>query len=344
MAFLRLALAGVLLGALALPSSAAAQQPTRVLNLYTGRHYDTDQRLYDLYSSFTGVRINVIQGEADQLIQRMVREGRNSPADVLLTVDAGRLWRAEQLGLCQPVQSEFLTSRIPEHLRHPDGLWFGFTKRARVLVYAKDRVSPEELSTYEDLADPKWRGRLLVRSSSNVYNLSLTGSLIAAHGEAVVEEWARGIARNLARPPQGGDTDQLRAVAAGQGDVAISNTYYLARLLASTDPEDQAVAAKLGVFFPNQDDRGAHVNISGGCVATHAPNRAEAVRFLEFLAGDGAQELFALGNHEYPVVAGQAPSPIIASWGDFREDPISAAVFGANNPRALILMNRAGWR
>ncbi|GIW08059.1 MAG: iron deficiency-induced protein A [Dehalococcoidia bacterium] len=344
MALIRLALVAVLLGLLALPQGAAAQQPERVLNLYTGRHYDTDQRLYDLYSAFTGVKIYVIQGDADQLIQRMVSEGRNSPADVLITVDAGRLWRAEQLGLCQPVVSDYLASRIPDHLRHPDGYWYGFTKRARVIVYAKDRVSPSELSTYEDLADPKWRGRLLVRSSSNVYNLSLTGSLIAAHGEPFVEEWARGIARNLARTPQGGDTDQLLAVAAGQGDVAISNTYYVARLLASSNPEDRAVAEKLGVFFPNQNDRGTHVNISGGCVASNAPHRAEAIEFLEFLASDGAQAIFALGNHEYPVVAGQALSPIIEQWGPFREDTISAAVFGANNPRALLLMNRAGWR
>ena len=343
MAFVRLALVALLFAVVALPTSAAAQH-RHVLNLYTGRHYDTDQALYDLYSSFTGVKINVIQGEADQLIQRIASEGRNSPADVLLTVDAGRLWRAEQLGLCQPITSDFLTSRIPAYLRHPDGIWFGFTKRARVIVYAKDRVSPSELSTYEDLAHPKWQGRLLTRSSSNVYNLSLTGSILAVSGEQATEDWARGIARNLARPPQGGDTDQLKAVAAGQGDLAIANRYYFARLLASRDPEDQAVAAKLDIFFPNQDDRGTHGNISGGCVTANAPNRDEAIRFLEFLAGDGAQAIFSQGNQEYPVVAGQALSPILERWGPFREDTISAAVFGANNPRALIVMNRAGWR
>jgi iron(III) transport system substrate-binding protein len=345
MAFLRLTfcLALVLAGLFPLPAL-AAQQPPRVLNLYTGRHYDTDQRLYDLYSAVTGVTINVIQGDADQLIERIRSEGAASPADVLLTVDAGRLWRAETLGLCQPVQSDYLNRRIPEYLRHPTGLWYGFTKRARVIVYAKDRVSPADLSTYEDLANPKWRGRLLVRSSSHVYNLSLAGSLIAAHGEEFVEEWARGVARNLARPPQGGDTDQLRAVAAGLGDIALSNHYYFARLITSANPEDRAAAAALDIFFPNQLDRGTHVNISGGCVVATAPNRAEAVDFLEFLASDGAQAIFALGNQEYPVVAGQLLSPILDRWGPFREDTLNAAVFGANTARALILLNRAGWR
>jgi iron(III) transport system substrate-binding protein len=325
--------------------AAPAAQPAE-LNLYSSRHYDTDDRLYSEFTAQTGVRVNIIEGTEDQLIARIQAEGANSPADVLITVDAGRLWRAEQAGLFQPVTSEVLAARVPEHLRHPEGFWFGLAKRVRLIAYAKDRVDPAELTTYEGLAAPKWRGRILVRSSSNVYNQSLVGSLIEANGLDATQQWARDVVANMARRPQGGDTDQLTAAAAGGGDLAISNHYYYARLLSSTNREEQAVAAKLGLFFPNQAEhqRGAHVNISGAGVIATSKNREHAVAFLEYLVGDSAQAIFARGSYEYPVVPNAELDPLLAGLGTFKEDPLNAATFGYNGRGALFLMDRAGWR
>ncbi len=314
------------------------------LNLYSSRHYDTDDQLYEGFRQATGIRVNVVEAEADQLIERIKSEGQNSPADILMTVDAGRLWRAEQQGLFQPVTSATLTNAIPTALRHPDGLWFGLTKRARVLMYNKTVVNPRELSTYEDLVDPKWRGRILVRSSTNIYSQSLVGSLIAAHGAAQTETWARGLVANFARSPEGGDTDQIKAAAAGLGDIAIANTYYLARLIKSDKREDRQVAETMGVFFPNQGDRGTHVNISGAGVVKTAPHREAAIQFLEYLASPAAQEIFAQSNNEYPVVEGVALDSVVAGFGQFKADPLNAAVFGRNNPEALRITDRAGWK
>ena len=314
------------------------------INLYSSRHYDTDDQIYEGFRRATGIRVNVVEAEADQLIERIKGEGQNSPADIFITVDAGRLWRAEQEGLFQPVTSATLTNAIPASLRHPDGLWFGLTKRARVIMYNKTVVSPRELSTYEDLVDPKWQGRILVRSSTNVYNQSLVGSLIAAHGTAQTETWARGLVANFARPPEGGDIDQIKAVAAGLGDIAIANTYYLARLIKSDKREDRQVAETIGVFFPNQGDRGTHVNISGAGVVKTAPNREAAIQFLEYLASPVAQEIFAQSNNEYPVVEGVALDSVVAGFGQFKADPLNAAVFGRNNPEALRITDRAGWK
>lgn len=316
----------------------------RRLNLYSSRHYDTDDQLYEGFRQATGIRVNVVEAEADQLIERIKSEGQNSPADLLMTVDAGRLWRAEQQGLFQPVTSTTLTNAIPAALRHPDGLWFGLTKRARVIMYNKTVVNPRELSTYEDLVDPKWRGRILVRSSTNIYNQSLVGSLIAAHGAAQTETWARGLVANFARNPEGGDTDQIKAAAAGLGDIAIANTYYLARLIKSDKREDRQVAETMGVFFPNQGDRGTHVNISGAGVVKTAPHREAAIQFLEYLASPAAQAIFAQSNNEYPVVEGVALDSVVAGFGQFKADPLNAAVFGRNNPEALRITDRAGWK
>ncbi|MBE9111839.1 Fe(3+) ABC transporter substrate-binding protein [Nodosilinea sp. LEGE 07298] len=315
----------------------------RAVNLYSSRHYDTDDLLYDGFREATGIRVNLVEAEADQLIERIKSEGQNSPADILMTVDAGRLWRAEQEGMFQAVNSDTLNAAIPENLRHPDGLWYGLTKRARVIMYNKDTVDPAELSTYEALADPKWRGRVLTRSSTNIYSQSLVGSMIAAHGAEETEEWARGLVANLARDPEGGDTDQIKAVAAGLGDIAIANTYYLARLAKSDNAEDQAIAEAIGVFFPNQDGRGTHVNISGAGVVKTAPNAEAAVQFLEYLASPEAQEIFAQSNNEYPVVEGVAVDSVVASFGEFKADPLNASVFGSNNPEALRITDRAGW-
>ena len=316
---------------------------TNVVNVYSSRHYDSDKELFRRFTQATGIRVNVLEGPDDQLIERLRSEGNNSPADVLFTVDAGRLWRAQEAGLFQPVNSPILTRSIPSSVREPGNHWFGFTRRARVIMYHKERVKPNEISTYEELADPKWRGQLLIRSSRNVYNQSLVGALIRHIGQARTEKWAQGVAQNLARPPQGGDTDQIRAVAAGVGSLAVSNTYYLARLLKSAKPEDREAAQKIGIIFPNQNSWGTHVNISGAGMVKTAPNRANAQRFLEFLASREAQEALAKGNNEYPVVAGVPLDPVVASFGTFKADPLNASVFGRNNALALKITDRAGW-
>lgn len=334
----------VAIGAILAGTAFTAAAQDKVVNVYSARHYDTDLELYDRFKAETGIEVNLIEGSADELIARIRNEGRNSPADVLITVDAGVLWRAEEAGLYQPVESEILESRVPAALRHPEGLWVGLSKRARVIMYNKETGLPEGLDTYEDLADPAYDDMLCIRSSSNVYNQSLMGSIIAAHGEEAAEAWARGVVENMARDPEGGDRDQIRAVAAGQCDIAVANTYYLGRLLTSDDPKDREVGEKIGVVFPNQNDRGTHVNISGAGVVANAPNRDNAVRFLEFLVGDYAQKVLAEGNNEYPVVEGVEISPVIAAWGDFKEDDLNAATFGRNNPLALEIMDRAGWK
>ena len=294
--FRSIAAGAVAAAALGMAVPALAQD--EVVNLYTSRHYDADEQLYQRFTEQTGIEVNVIEGNADELIERMRNEGANSPADVLITVDAGRLWRAKEAGVLQSIESETLNERVPENLRDPDGQWYGLTKRARVLIYNRDAVDPTELSSYEDLAEDEWNDRVLIRSSSNVYNQSLAGSMIAALGEDRTSEWAAGMVENMARPPQGGDTDQIRAVAAGEGDVAVSNTYYLGRLINSDDPADQEVASKVAVFFPNQEGRGTHVNISGAGVAAFAPNPDNARAFLEFMVSDEAQEIFAGANEE----------------------------------------------
>jgi iron(III) transport system substrate-binding protein len=314
------------------------------LNLYTSRHYDTDEAFYANFTRATGIKINRIEDSEDKLMERMRAEGRNSPADVFVTVDAGRLGRAKEMGLFQPIRSAALESAIPANLRDPDRNWFGFSKRARVIIYAKDRVKPTDLKSYEDLADPKWKGRIAIRSSTNVYNQSLTGALLAAHGESWTETWAKGIVANLARPPRGGDTDQIKAIAAGEGDIAVTNNYYYARLVLFSKPEEKAIADKVGIYFPNQLDRGTHVNISGAGVAAHAPNRDAAIKFLEYLASRDAQRLFAEGNNEFPVIKDALLTPLLKSWGEFKEDTISAAVYAKNNAEALKIMDRAGWK
>jgi iron(III) transport system substrate-binding protein len=312
------------------------------VNLYSARHYDTDVALYDDFTAQTGIEVNLIEGDADQLIERIKAEGRNSPADILITVDAGRLWRAEEAGILQPVASAVLAERIPASLRHPEGLWFGLSKRLRGVVYAKDRVNPSEITTYEDLADPKWQGRICIRSSTNVYNQSLVASMIEADGVEATEAWAEGLVANLARPPQGGDTDQIEAVAAGECDLAVVNHYYFVRLLESA--EDAAIGDRVGIVFPNQDGRGAHANISGAGVVATAPHPENAVKFLEYLTTPQAQIYFAKGNNEFPVVADVELDPILQSWGEIKSDVVSAAKYGENNPEAVKLMDRAGWK
>ncbi|MFZ9737495.1 MAG: Fe(3+) ABC transporter substrate-binding protein [Prochlorotrichaceae cyanobacterium] len=324
--------------------SPTEQTEAAEVNIYSGRHYETDKTLYDRFTADTGIQVNIVEGDADELQERILAEGERTPADLLITVDAGRLWRAEEAGLFQPVQSEILESSIPEALRQPDGLWFGLTQRARVLVYNPEKVQSTELSTYEALAEPQWQGRVCIRSSNNIYNQSLLGSMVETLGVEATEAWARGLAANLARDPEGGDTDQIKAVAAGQCDVAIANHYYWARLAKSDKPEDQAVAKQTAIFFPNQDDRGTHVNISGAGVLANAKNPEAAVTLLEFLVSPEAQKVFAEGNNEYPVVAGVEIDPVVAALGEAKFDQVNVSAYGRNNPEVVKLVDRVGWK
>lgn len=341
---LSIVLGGAVSAVLTLASVPAYSQSKGELNLYSARHYNTDEKLYSNFTKATGIKINRIDADADPLIQRMKAEGDKSPADVFISVDAGRIELARQQGLLQPIKSAALEKAVPAHLRDPDGHWFGFSKRARVIMYAKDRVKPEQLSTYEDLASPKWKGKIVTRSSTNVYQQSLTGSMMVALGMDGAETWAKGLVANFARAPKGGDRDQIAAVAAGEADIAIANTYYLAGMLMGKDAAQKAQAEKIGVFFPNQKDRGTHVNISGGGVAKNAPNKANAIKFLEYLVTPEAQAYFAEGNYEYPVVAGAKVAPVLASWGKFKDDQLNAQVFAKYNADALKIMDRAGWK
>lgn len=335
-----LAAAGMAFAA-ALAAPVSAEEP--VLNLYSSRHYQTDDALYAGFTKRTGIKINRIEGDENALIERLKNEGRNSPADVLITVDVARLWRAQQMGLFQPVKSKVLEQRIPVHLREPGGHWFGFSKRARVIFYNKAAVKPGEIRSYQDLSDPKFKGRICIRSLNHVYNLSLMSALVNHLGEQRAQQWAQGLKANLARAPKGGDTDQIRAVAAGECDVGVANTYYYVRLAKSSKPADRAVAEKVGVVFPNQASFGTHINISGGGVARYAPHRENAVRFLEYLAGPDAQSYFANGNNEWPAVPGTSlDNPALAALGSFKEDQLNVGALGTNQPLAQRVFNVVG--
>lgn len=314
------------------------------INLYSSRHYDTDDDLYENFTEQTGIEVNLIEGKANELIERIKSEGENSPADVLMTVDVGNLWRAQEEGILQSVSSDVLEENIPANLREDEGHWFGLTKRARLIVYNKDKVKAEELSTYEDLADPKWKGRICIRSSSNIYNQSLVASKIAELGEEKTEEWAKGVVANFAREPEGNDTAQIEAVASGECDVAIVNSYYVARLQRSDDAKKQEIVANIGAFFPNQESGGAHVNISGAGVTTNAPNKDNAIAFIEYLTTPEAQEIFADGNNEYPAVTSASENEIVKALGNFKESELDVESYGEKNADAVKVMDRAGWK
>lgn len=315
------------------------------VNVYSSRHYSSDEALYAGFTKATGIKVNRIEAGEDALIERLRNEGARSPADVFITTDAGRLWRAEQMGLLQPIKSKLLQQRIPESFREPGGHWFGFSTRARVIAYNPAKVKPEEVATYESLADPKWKGRICVRSGTHVYNLSLLGSMITHVGAAKAEAWAKAVKDNLAREPKGGDTDQIKGVAAGECDVAITNHYYYARLARSDKPEDKAVVEKVRLVFPNQKSTGTHVNISGAGVAKNAPHRDAAIKFLEYLAADEAQRHFAGGNNEWPVVASaEAANPVLVSFGKFKHDKLNVGLLGRNQPEAQKIYDRVGWK
>ncbi len=329
-----------LVSVLAMPSALASGE----VNIYSARKEDLIKPLLDDFSRQTGMTINLVTGQAEALLQRLQSEGVNTPADLLLTVDAGHLATAREAGVLQAVQSDTLKVRIPGTYRDPEGYWYGLSVRARPILYARDRVEPEALSTYENLTDPQWKNRLCVRSSNSVYNQSLVAGMISHHGEAKAEAWAKGLVANFARPPQGGDRDQIKAVAAGECDLALANTYYLGGMLNSSDESERQAAAKVAVFWPNQQTTGVHVNVSGAGVTAHARNRDQAVRLLEFLASDPAQRWYADANNEYPVNPEIPPSETLAAWGKFEADTLNVAKLGELNAAAIRLMDRAGWK
>jgi len=334
--------------ALALPALPAAAQE-KVLNIYSARHYQTDEALYADFSKASGIRINRVDADDAGILARLKSEGAASPADVILLVDAARLWRAEVDGLFQPVKSAQLDSRIPAHLRGKDdgagSAWFGMSTRARVVVYDKQRIKREDVDSYAELADPKLKGQLCTRSGSHPYNVSLFGSMLERIGAERTEAWLKGLVDNMARAPKGGDTDQIKAVASGECAVAISNSYYVARLMRSAKPEDRAVVEKVGVVFPDQQSGGTHVNIAGAAVAKHAPHRDAAVRFVEYLASDSAQRHFADGNNEWPAVSGvKADNPALQALGDFKSEVLPISRIGMNQVRVQQMLDRVGYR
>ena len=323
---------------------ASANVLAEEVNVYSAREEQLIKPLLDAFSKDTGIKVNLVTGDDDPLLERLKREGANSPADVLITADAGRLYRATQNGSLQAIQSATLNQAVPANLRDPENRWFGLTYRARVIFYNKDKVKPTELSTYEALADPQWQGRVCVRSSNSIYNQSLLASMIQADGIAQAENWAKGLVNNFARAPAGGDRDQIKAVAAGQCDVALANTYYYAQMLYGKDASQKAAASKVGLFWPNQNNRGTHINVSGAGVTTSAKNKENAVKLLEYMVLDDAQRWYSSTNGEFPVKAGIAASPELQSWGNFKRDPVNLSVLGKNNAQAVILMDKAGWQ
>lgn len=344
----------VALAALALVWGAAAQAQEQVVNLYSARHYSTDEALYNNFTKATGIKINRVDADDAGIIARLKAEGSASPADVILLVDAARLWRGEQDGLFLPIKSKLLEDAIPANLRAAPAAdggipWFGFSTRARVVVYDKVRVKREDVDTYEELGDPKNKGKLCIRSGAHPYNLSLFGAVTEHLGPEKSEAWLKGMVDNMARAPKGGDTDQIKAVAAGECQIGVTNSYYLARMMRSNNPEDRAVVEKVGVVFPNQNSWGTHVNIAGAAVARHAKNQANAVKFLEYLASPSAQNYFANGNNEWPVARGvTTDNPALKSMtggsGQFKSETIPISAVGANQVKVQQMLDRVGFK
>ena len=324
--------------------AACGQTEENVVNIYTDRHYDTDQALYDTFTQETGITVNVIKAGSDELLERLSTEGEETEADLIVTSDVGRLYNASEKSLTKAFDSATIEGNVPGHLRGKENQWTALTVRARVITYALDRVDPSELSTYEALTEPQWAGRVLVRSSSNIYNQSLLASFIALNGEVAAKEWAKGLVDNMARTPEGNDRDQMKAVVSGDGDVAIVNTYYLGKLLNSSDSYEVEVGEKIGVFFPNQDTNGTHINISGAALTKHGKNTDEATQLLEFLTGEKAQADYANANYEYPVNGSVEPSELLRSWGEFSIQDIDLSLLGKYNSDAVKVFNEEGWQ
>lgn len=339
--FPRILLAIYALGLLLLASCGSSDKE---VNVYSARHYQTDEDLFKQFTEETGIRVNLIKAGADQLINRLELEGDASPADLLITADAGYMLMAREKGLLQAMNKSITQGIVPSYLCDREGYWTGFTKRARVIVYDTAKVDPSELSTYEALTDPRWKERVLVRTSQNAYNQTLMASIIAAKGEEGALAWARGIVANMAQEPRGNDRDQVKSIAAGVGEVALVNTYYLGLLLHSSNEEEQQIARSMGIFFPNQDDRGAHINISAAAITRNAPNRENAERLIAFLLRREAQQLFAEVNHEYPVNIHSPWTALQKQWGDFKPDTLALEQLTPHLSTASILFTEAGWQ
>ena len=326
--------------------SCSSNDSEQVVNMYSQRHYDVDQKQYDNFEDKTGIKVNVIKANADELIQRIKNEGENSPADLFITVDVGKLWQAADMGLLQEYGDKSLTDGIPESLIDKNGFWIPVTYRSRVLVYSNERVEKSELSTYEDLANPKWKGRLLVRSSSNSYNQALMSSLVANLGEDATQEWTKSVVSNFARDPKGNDRDQVKAIAAGQGDVAIVNSYYIGLLLSSENEEEVNAGNAISVFFPNQGEgeRGSHINVSGVALAKNSPNKSNALKLIEYLTSDEAQEIYVNNTFEYSVKPNIEPNDIVKEWGAFRKDPLDLNMLGIKRNDAIRIFDAGGWK
>lgn len=314
------------------------------VNLYSARKEALIKPLLDRFTQQTGIAVNLITGNADALLKRMQIEGKNSPADLLITTDAGRLHRAKEAGLTTAIESDALAKLVPVSYRDKDKHWYGLSLRARPIVYVKGKVNPDNLSSYDALKDPKWKGRICIRSSNNIYNQSLVASMIAHNGADATESWASAFVKNFARPPKGGDRDQIKAAAAGMCDIAVVNTYYLAGMVESKDTKEQAAAKKVAVFWPDQSGNGTHVNVSGAAIMKAAKHKANAIKLIEFLASDASQEWYAETNGEYPIRDGIAISDTLKSWGSFKKDDLQLNLLGKYNPDAVRLMDRAGWR
>ena len=325
-------------------SATALAAPEKVVNIYSARHYNSDNALYALFEKQTGIKVNVVSGKAPELIERIKREGGATSADLFITVDGGVLQTAKAAGILQPVTSKSVLANVPAALRDSDSHWVGLTTRARVIVFSKARVRPEQLSTYEDLADPKWRGKVVVRPSSSLYDQSLVASLIMLDGEAKALEWVKGLVANFARPPKGNDRGQAKDIVAGLADVTLMNTYYIGQMLNSKDPEEVKVAEQVGVFFPNQSTTGTHINISGVALTKHAKHSENAIKFMEFLTAVPAQEQLSAGNYEFPVNPGAKKHPLLESWGAFKTQGIDFSVLGTNNAKAIQLVTEGGWK
>ena len=318
----------------------------QIVNMYSQRHYDVDQVQYDNFEKKTGIKVNVIKANADELIQRMKNEGENSPADLFITVDVGKLWQASDMNLLQKYNDESLTDGITESLTDPNGFWVPVTYRSRILVYSNERVQESDLSTYEDLANEKWKGRLLVRSSSNSYNQALLSSLVANLGEEATLNWTEAVVSNFARDPKGNDRDQVKAIAAGQGDIAIVNSYYIGLLLSSENEEEVNAGKSISVFFPNQGDgqRGSHINVSGVALAKNAPNKSNALKLIEYLTSDEAQEIYVNNTYEYSVKPNIEPNDIVKEWGTFKKDPLDLNMLGSKRNDAIRIFDAGGWK
>jgi iron(III) transport system substrate-binding protein len=329
------------LSALILTSSLFASNE---VNVYSHRHYDTDKKLFKMFEEKTGIKVNVVKAKASALIKRLVSEGDKSPADVLITVDAAGLEHAKQQNVLQAINSKYLTENIPVNLRDKDNSWFALTKRSRVTVYKIGSGMEKELSTYEDLANPKFKGQIMVRSSNNEYNQSLLSAIIAHHGEEYAKKWAEGVVANMAKAPKGNDRYQVKAVANGIGSVAIVNTYYVGKMVGNKDASQAEAVKKVKIFFPKFEKGGTHINVSGAGVTKYSPNKENAIKFIEFMASKEAQKLFAEGNYEYPVLKGVKTSELVSSWGEFVDDTISINTLGQNNKAAVKIFDQAGWK